>query len=56
MDLRLDAAEIAARRAAWRPRAPPPKAFFEPAFELANIANKGAVTHAGGADWPWFDR
>ena len=19
-------------------------------------ANKGAVTHAGGADWPWFDR
>jgi dihydroxy-acid dehydratase len=23
---------------------------------LVGQANKGAVTHEGGAEWPWFDR
>ena len=57
MDLRLDAAEIAARRAVWRPLAPRHKAGLLAKYAAqVGQANKGAVTHAGGADWPWFDR
>jgi len=57
MDLLLGAAEIAARRAAWRPQAPRHKAGLLAKYATqVGQANKGAVTHAGAADWPWFDR
>jgi dihydroxy-acid dehydratase len=57
MDLLLGAAEIAARRAAWRPSAPRHKAGLLAKYAAqVGQANKGAVTHAGAADWPWFDR
>jgi dihydroxy-acid dehydratase len=57
MDLLLDESELAARRAAWRPRAPRHRAGLLAKYaRLVGQANKGAVTHAGGAEWPWFDR
>jgi dihydroxy-acid dehydratase len=57
MDLRLGTAEIAARRAAWRPLTPRHKAGLLAKYAAqVGQANKGAVTHAGAADWPWFDR
>src|SRR5215472_7469989 len=57
MDLLLDNAEIAARRAAWRPLAPRHKAGLLAKYAAhVGQANKGAVTHAGAAEWPWFDR
>jgi dihydroxy-acid dehydratase len=57
MDLLLDNAEIAARRAAWRPLAPRHKAGLLAKYAAqVGQANKGAVTHAGAAQWPWFDR
>jgi dihydroxy-acid dehydratase len=57
MDLFLGDAEIAARRAAWRPLAPRHKAGLLAKYAAqVGQANKGAVTHAGAADWPWFDR
>jgi dihydroxy-acid dehydratase len=57
MDLLLGDAEIAARRAAWRPLAPRHKAGLLAKYAAhVGQANKGAVTHAGAAEWPWFDR
>ena len=57
MDLLLGAAEIAARSTAWRPLAPRHKAGLLAKYAAqVGQANKGAVTHAGAADWPWFDR
>src|SRR5215472_13050389 len=54
--VRIDA-EIAARRAAWRPLAPRHKAGLLAKYAAqVGQANKGAVTHAGAAEWPWFDR
>ena len=44
-------------RAAWRPLAPRHKAGLLAKYAAqVGQANKGAVTHAGAADWPWFDR
>src|SRR6516164_7976349 len=56
MDLLLGAAEIAARRTAWRPLAPRHKSGLLAKYaKLVGQANLGAVTHEGGAEWPWFD-
>jgi hypothetical protein len=50
MDLLLGGAEIAARRAAWRPLAPRHKAGLLAKYAAqVGQANKGAVTHAGAA-------
>jgi dihydroxy-acid dehydratase len=57
MDLLLGDAEIIARHAAWRPLAPRHKAGLLAKYAAhVGQANKGAVTHAGAAEWPWFDR
>jgi dihydroxy-acid dehydratase len=57
MDLLIDDAEFAARRAAWQPQPPRHRAGLLAKYaKLVGQANHGAVTHDGGADWPWFDR
>ncbi len=57
MDVLLDDAELAARRAGWRPPAPRHKAGLLAKYAAqVGQADKGAVTHPGGAEWPWFDR
>jgi dihydroxy-acid dehydratase len=57
MDLLIDDAELARRRAAWRPSPPRHKAGLLAKYAAqVGQANKGAVTHPGGAEWPWFDR
>ena len=57
MDLLLDDAELAIRRAAWQPRPPRHRAGLLGKYaRLVGQANRGAVTHEGGAEWPWFDR
>jgi dihydroxy-acid dehydratase len=56
MDVLVDEAELAARRSAWRPRPPRHGAGLLGKYaRLVGQANLGAVTHAGGATWPWFD-
>jgi len=57
MDVLLDDAELAARHAAWQPRPPRHRAGLLGKYaRLVGQANRGAVTHEGGAEWPWFDR
>ncbi|HVC55642.1 MAG TPA: dihydroxy-acid dehydratase [Stellaceae bacterium] len=57
MDLLIDEAELAARRAAWQPRPPRHRAGLLGKYaKQVGQANRGAVTHEGGAEWPWFDR
>jgi len=57
MDFLLDDSELAARRAQWQPAPPRHKAGLLAKYaRQVGQANKGAVTHAGGAEWPWFDR
>jgi dihydroxy-acid dehydratase len=56
MDLLVGDAELAARRAQWQ--APPPRhraGLLAKYARLVGQADSGAVTHAGGAEWPWFD-
>ncbi len=49
-----DAAEIARRRAAWRPRQTERLAgVLEKYAKLVGPANLGAVTHSGAVDWPY---
>jgi len=49
----LDEAELARRRAAWTPRETERLAgALEKYARLVGPANLGAVTHAGGVDWP----
>jgi dihydroxy-acid dehydratase len=56
MDLLIDDAEFAARRAAWKPRPPRHKAGALAKYaRLVGQAPGGAVTHEGAAEWPWFD-
>jgi dihydroxy-acid dehydratase len=56
MDLLIGDTELAARRAAWQPRPPRHRAGLLAKYaRLVGQANHGAVTHAGGAEWPWFD-
>ncbi|HTT79385.1 MAG TPA: dihydroxy-acid dehydratase, partial [Stellaceae bacterium] len=57
MDVLIPDEELAARRAAWQPRPPRHKAGLLAKYaRLVGQANRGAVTHAGAAEWPWFDR
>jgi dihydroxy-acid dehydratase len=56
MDLLVDEAELARRRREWRPPVPRHKAGLLAKYaRLVGQANRGAVTHTGGAEWPWFD-
>ena len=55
MDLLVDEAELAARRASWQGRPPRHRAGLLAKYaKLVGQANLGAVTHEGGAEWPWF--
>jgi len=57
MDLLISDAELAARRAAWKPGPPRHRAGLLAKYaRQVGQADKGAVTHEGGAEWPWFDR
>jgi dihydroxy-acid dehydratase len=57
MDLIVDEDVLAARRTLWRAPRPRHRAGLLAKYaRLVGQANKGAVTHEGGAEWPWFDR
>jgi dihydroxy-acid dehydratase len=57
MDLLVPDDELARRRAQWKPAPPRHKAGLLAKYAAqVGQANKGAVTHAGGAEWPWFDK
>jgi len=54
IDLAVDAAEIARRRAAWQPRRDGRLAgVLEKYARLVGPANLGAVTHSGSLEWPY---
>lgn len=56
MDLLIDETEFAARKAAWVQRPPRHRAGALAKYaKLVGQAPGGAVTHAGGAEWPWYD-
>jgi len=56
MDLLAGANELAASRALWCPPVPRHKSGLLAKYaKLVEQANLGAVTHEGGAEWPWFD-
>jgi dihydroxy-acid dehydratase len=53
LDVLIDAAELARRRAVWQPRAAERLAgALEKYAKLVGPANLGAVTHSGAMDWP----
>ena len=57
MEVLLDDAALAARSARWQPRPPRHRAGLLGKYaRQVGQANRGAVTHDGGAEWPWFDR
>jgi dihydroxy-acid dehydratase len=56
MDVMLDADELARRQKAWTQPAPRHRAGALAKYaKLVGQAPGGAVTHQGGAEWPWFD-
>jgi dihydroxy-acid dehydratase len=56
LDLMIDEAEFAARKAAWVQRPPRHRAGALAKYaKLVGQAPGGAVTHEGGAEWPWFE-
>src|SRR6201992_1526327 len=56
MDLLVADNELADRRKAWQPRPPRHRAGALAKYaRLVGQAPGGAVTHAGAAEWPWFD-
>ncbi|MGY3622588.1 dihydroxy-acid dehydratase [Bradyrhizobium sp. USDA 10063] len=56
MDLLVDERELAERRTAWKPRPPRHRAGALAKYaKLVGQAPRGAVTHDGAAEWPWFD-
>ena len=56
MDLLVTESELAERRVAWRPPERRHKSGLLAKYaKLVGQANNGAVTHEGGAEWPWFD-
>jgi dihydroxy-acid dehydratase len=54
MDLLIDEDEMAARKAAWKPRPydPPLAGALQKYAAQVGSAHLGAVTHAGAAQWP----
>ena len=56
MDVLVDEQELVDRRRAWKPRPPRHRAGALAKYaRLVGQAPGGAVTHAGAAEWPWFD-
>jgi dihydroxy-acid dehydratase len=56
MDVMLGDQEIAERRRAWKQPLPRHRAGALAKYaRLVGQAPDGAVTHAGPAEWPWFD-
>jgi dihydroxy-acid dehydratase len=56
LDLMISDAEFAARKAAWTQRPPRHRAGALAKYaKLVGQAPGGAVTHDGGAEWPWFE-
>jgi dihydroxy-acid dehydratase len=56
MNLLVGEGELAARRQAWEPRPPRHRAGALAKYaRLVGQAPRGAVTHEGPAEWPWFD-
>ena len=56
LDVMLDDVELAERRRAWTPGLPRHRAGALAKYaRLVGQAPGGAVTHAGAAEWPWFD-
>jgi dihydroxy-acid dehydratase len=56
MDLLVDDRELAERRKTWKPRPPRHRAGALAKYaRLVGQAPRGAVTHEGPAEWPWFD-
>jgi dihydroxy-acid dehydratase len=56
MDVLIDDSELATRRRDWKQ--PPPRHRAGALAKYARLvgqAPKGAVTHEGPAEWPWFD-
>jgi dihydroxy-acid dehydratase len=57
MDLIAGDGELSVRRAEWLRPVPRHKSGLLAKYaKLVGQANLGAVTHEGGAEWPWFDR
>ncbi len=57
MNVDLSDIELQARKAAWKPPVPRHRAGVLAKYAAqVSQADTGAVTHAGGAEWPWFDR
>jgi len=57
LDLLISEAEFEIRRKGWTP--PPPRHRSGALAKYARLVGQapgGAVTHAGAADWPWFDQ
>ena len=53
IELKVSAAELKRRRAAWKPRRSERLAGVLEKYErLVGPANLGAVTHSGGVEWP----
>jgi dihydroxy-acid dehydratase len=56
MDLVIDDAEMTRRRATCQRRPPRHTAGLLAKYaRQVGQADRGAVTHEGGATWPWFD-
>jgi len=54
LSVRLNDAELAARRARWHPAARRPLGGVLEKYErVVGPANRGAVTHSGAVDWPY---
>jgi dihydroxy-acid dehydratase len=57
MDVLIDDDELARRRQAWTQPKPRHRAGALAKYaRLVGQAPGGAVTHQGGAEWPWFDQ
>ena len=56
LDLLVDERELEGRRQAWKQRPPRHRAGALAKYaRLVGQAPRGAVTHEGPAEWPWFD-
>ena len=56
LNLLVDEHELQKRREAWKPRPPRHRAGALAKYaRLVGQAPRGAITHEGPAEWPWFD-